>query len=65
MKLVVIEIDDSHLAFVRQQHRLHGPDTALDFGHFPALIPGKVVGTLHEVNAPTPGQRYRIENLEA
>src|SRR5579872_225069 len=32
------------MPFVRQQADLHGPEVNLDFPHFMAMLPGKVVG---------------------
>lgn len=47
MKLI-IEIDDTHAAFVRQQARLRDAVVRLDFEFFPALLPGRVLGELVE-----------------
>lgn len=45
---IVIEIDSTHMPFVRQQNDLHGPEVRLDFEHFMAMLPGKVVGVVDE-----------------
>lgn len=48
--LIAVEVDDTHLAFIRQQARLTDlqPRVRLDFEHFMALIPGRVLGELDD-----------------
>lgn len=60
---LVIEVDDSHMPFVRQQARLHGPVVRLNFEHFPALLPGRVTGTLAEAGMAD-REWLKIEPLE-
>jgi hypothetical protein len=61
---IVVEIDDTHMPFVRQQARLHGLTVFLDFAHFKALLPGQMVGEVVAEDCPADQMILVVEPLE-
>ena len=58
---VVVEVPDASADAVRRL----GPDGRLEVGGFFGHVMNvRITGTLQAVNAPSPGERYRIVPLE-